>query len=65
LSGSFGRVTGRATGGLWKLPYKSGTNQLHGTEYEIVRKRVGRQNSWIKNYKERAVANQDNQHDLV
>ena len=50
LSGGFPAQYGRATGGIVDLVTKSGTNQLHGTAYEILRNKDLDANGWWNNY---------------
>ncbi|MFZ0594117.1 MAG: carboxypeptidase regulatory-like domain-containing protein [Bryobacteraceae bacterium] len=63
LTATFPAQYGRATGGIVDLVTKSGTNQLHGTAYEILRNEVLDANGWYNNYK--GVQRQpDNQNDF-
>ncbi|HZQ50853.1 MAG TPA: TonB-dependent receptor [Bryobacteraceae bacterium] len=63
LSATFPAQYGRATGGVVDLVTKSGTNELHGTAYEILRNAVLDANGWWNNY--RSVKRQpDNQNDF-
>ena len=50
LTGTFSAEYGRTSGGLVDLVVKSGTNQLHGTAYEILRNSVLDSAGWINNY---------------
>jgi hypothetical protein len=50
LSGGFPAQYGRATGGIVELVTKSGTNQIHGTVYEILRNADLDANGWWNNY---------------
>ncbi len=51
LTGTFSAEYGRTSGGLVDLVVKSGTNQLHGTAYEILRNTVLDSAGWINNYR--------------
>ena len=63
LTATFPAEYGRATGGVVDLVTKSGTNQLHGTAYEILRNEVLDANGWWNNY--RSTPRQpDNQNDF-
>jgi Carboxypeptidase regulatory-like domain/TonB dependent receptor len=63
LTANFPAEYGRATGGIVNLVTKSGTNQLHGTAYEILRNEVLDANGWWNNY--RSTPRQpDNQNDF-
>jgi hypothetical protein len=50
MTGTFPAEYGRATGGIVDLVTKSGTNQLHGTGYEIIRNSALDANGWWNNY---------------
>ena len=50
LTGTFPAQYGRTGGGLVDLVVKSGTNQLHGTAYEILRNRDLDSAGWYNNY---------------
>ncbi len=50
LTGGFPAQYGRATGGIVDLVTKSGTNQFHGTAYEILRNMDLDANGWWNNY---------------
>ena len=50
LTGGFPAQYGRATGGIVALVTKSGTNQIHGSAYEILRNKVLDANGWWNNY---------------
>jgi hypothetical protein len=50
MTATFPAEYGRATGGIVDLVTKSGTNQIHGTAYEIVRNSVLDANGWWNNY---------------
>ncbi len=50
LTATFPAQYGRATGGIVDLVTKSGTNQLHGTAYGILRDKIFDANSWMNNY---------------
>jgi hypothetical protein len=63
LTATFPAEYGRATGGIVDLVTKSGTNQFHGTAYEIMRNAVLDANGWWNNYQ--GVKRQpDNQNDF-
>ncbi len=63
LSGSFPAQYGRTGGGIVDLVVKSGTNQLHGAAYEILRNRVLDSAGWYNNYTG-AGRPKDTQHDF-
>jgi len=50
LTGGFEAQYGRTVGGVVDLVTKSGTNQLHGTGYEIMRNMDLDANGWWNNY---------------
>jgi hypothetical protein len=50
LSATFPAQYGRATGGIVDLVTKSGSNDFHGTAYEILRNRDLDANGWWNNY---------------
>jgi hypothetical protein len=50
LTGGFPAQYGRATGGIVDLVTKSGTNQIHGTAYFIMRDKIFDANSFGNNY---------------
>jgi len=50
LTGTFAAEYGRTSGGLVDLVVKSGSNQFHGTAYEILRNTDLDSAGWINNY---------------
>ncbi|MEI9976989.1 MAG: TonB-dependent receptor [Ignavibacteriota bacterium] len=63
LTGGFEARYGRTVGGVVDLVTKSGTNQLHGTAYEIMRNKAFDSNGWWNNY-QGATKGRDTQNDF-
>lgn len=49
-SNTFNAEYGKASGGLVNLVTKSGTDQLHGTVYDLLKNRDLDANNWVSNY---------------